>query len=140
MGYRWGVDFARPLPRTKKGNRYVLVMIEHFTKWLELVALPNKTSKLTARALLEGVLARFGAPAKVLTDQGTEIRGEFQTLLAHHGIDHRLASKEHPQSDGLAERMVQTMKRSLRKSLTKGAVKDSDLILPYVAVGYSNGH
>ena len=50
-------------------------MIEHFTKWVELVALPNKTSDLTARALLEGVLARFGAPAEVLTDVDRGQRG-----------------------------------------------------------------
>ena len=59
IGYRWGVDFAGPLPTTKRRNKYVLVMIEHFTKWVELLALPNKTSDLTARALLEGVLERF---------------------------------------------------------------------------------
>ena len=62
--------------------------------------------------------------------------GEFQTLLNKHEITHRLASREHPQSDGLAERMVQTMKRALRKCLLDGGGVDWDELLPYIAMGY----
>jgi hypothetical protein len=57
-------------------NRYVVVMIEHFSKWIELVSIPVKKSHHTAAAL-RGVLCRYGAPAEVLTDQGDEFRGEF---------------------------------------------------------------
>ena len=80
LGCRWRVDFARPMTTTCGGNWYVLVMIEHFTKWVELVALPNKTAALTTRAVLEGMLARFGAPAKILTNQRAELRGEFHAF------------------------------------------------------------
>jgi hypothetical protein len=38
LGYRWSLDFAGPLPVTPRYNKYVLVMIEHFSKWIELVA------------------------------------------------------------------------------------------------------
>ena len=120
LGYRWGVDFAGPMGFTKAGNRYVLVCIEHFTKWVEIIPLPSKSSGDAARGLLECVLSRYGAPGEILTDQGREFQGEFSTLIAKHEITHRLASKEHPQSDGLAERMVQTMKRALRKCLCDG--------------------
>ena len=136
LGYRWGVDFAGPLPRTKAGNRCVMVCIEHFTKWVELIPLPSKSSRDSARGLLEGVLSRYGAPGEILTDQGKEFDGEFQTLLSKHEITHRISSHEHPQSDGLAERMVQTMKRSLRKCLLDGGGEEWDEILPYVAMGY----
>ena len=47
--FRWGIDFAGPLPTTDRGNKYVLVCIEHCTKWVELVALPDKTSGTVAR-------------------------------------------------------------------------------------------
>ena len=124
------------MPTTKRGNKYVLVMIEHFTKWVELVPLPNKSADLTATTFLESVLSRFGAPAEVVTDQGSEFKGEFSDVLHHHGIDHRLASREHPQADGLSERMVQTMKLGSKKTLSKRAATDWDLILPYVAMGY----
>ena len=136
MGYRWGVDFAGPLATTPWGNKWILVCIEHFSKWVELIPLPSKSSANAARGLLEGVLSRYGAPGEVLTDRGGEFMGEFDALLAKHEITHRLASRDHPQADGLAERMVQTMKMSLRKCLCDGGGLNWDELLPYVAMGY----
>ena len=68
LGYLWGVDFVGPLLETAAGNTYVLVCIEHFTKWVELIPLPSKSSKDAARALLEGVQSRYRAPGEVLTN------------------------------------------------------------------------
>ena len=96
----------------------------------------SKSSRDAARGLLECVLSRFGALGEILTDQGREFQGEFATLVAKHEITHRLASREHPQSDGLAERMVQTMKRALRKCLCDGGGQQWDALLPYIAMGY----
>lgn len=62
--------------------------------------------------------------------------GDFQTLLTKHEITHRLAAREHPQSNDLAERMVQTMKTALRKCLLDGGGEDWDEFLPYIAMGY----
>ena len=58
LGYRWGVDFAGPLLQSTAGNKWVMVCIEHFTKWVELIPRPTKSSKDSARGLLEGVLSR----------------------------------------------------------------------------------
>ena len=44
LGYRWGVDFGGPLPRTSANNTMVIVCIEHFIKWIELIPLPSRTS------------------------------------------------------------------------------------------------
>jgi hypothetical protein len=65
-----------------------MIMIEHFSKWVELVTLPNKSSHNTNRAFLQQVLSRFGACAKCLTDQGLEFKGQFQDLFDHALIDH----------------------------------------------------
>ena len=130
------MDFAGPLTLTKAGNKWVLVCIEHFTKWVELIPLPSKSSRDSTRGLLQGVLSRYGASGEILTDKGAEFKGEFQKLLAKHEISHRLASREHPQADGLAERMVQTMKRALRKCLCDGGGEQWDELLPYIAMGY----
>jgi hypothetical protein len=137
LGYRWSLDFAGPLLVTRRHNKFVLVMIEHFSKWIELVALPDKFSEGTAYSFLDHVLSRFGAPTEVLTDQGREFFGAFQTLCEQAMIDHRTTSRDHPEADGLAECMVQTVKRGLRKySLKKGHHGDWDLQLPWLAMGY----
>jgi hypothetical protein len=130
LGYRWSLDFAGPLPVTPKHNKYVLVMIEHFSKRIELVALPDKFSEGTAYSFLDRVLSRFGAPTEVLTNQGREFLGEFQMLCEQAMIDHRTTSRDHPEADGLAERMVQTVKRGFQKySLNKGHHGDWNLQL-----------
>jgi hypothetical protein len=70
-------------------NVYIMIMIEHFSKWLKLVALPDKLSHSTSHAFLEQVLSRFGACVECLINQGSKFRGEFQDLLDHALIDHR---------------------------------------------------
>ena len=115
LGYRWSLDFASPLLPTSRGVKDILVMVEHFSKWIELVALSQNSSEMAATAFLDRVLARFGAPAEVLTDQGRDFFGASEELCMQTLIDHRTTSRDHPEADGLAERVVQIVKRGLRK-------------------------
>jgi hypothetical protein len=66
-----------------------MIMIEHFSKWVELVTLLDKSSHSTNQAFLHQVLSRFGAYAKCLTHQGSGFRGKYQNLFDHALIDHR---------------------------------------------------
>jgi hypothetical protein len=113
-----------------------MIMIEHFSKWVELVALPDKSSHSTSHAFLQQVLSRFVAYAECLTNQGSIFRGKFQDLLDHALNDHRQTSRDHPQADGLVERMVQTCKKGLRKICLTKNKEDWDLALLYIAMGY----
>jgi hypothetical protein len=131
--YRWGVNLCKMLHTSEDGDKYVVVMIEHFTKWVELV--PEKLSFYTAAAL-KGVLTRFGAPAEVLTDQGEEFQREFATLLQKLLIDLRTTSRDHPQSNGLAERMVQVVKGALRKNCITFNKQHWCRFLCWIAMGY----
>jgi hypothetical protein len=87
------------------------------------------------------VLSHFGAPAEVLTDQGTEFQGEFQVLCDKVLINHRTTSRDHPEVDGLAERVVQTMKKALHKyGLQNGHLGDCDIQSSWLAMGYRFSH
>jgi hypothetical protein len=136
MFYRWSCDLTGKLPQTSRGNVYIMIMIEHFSKWVELVTLPDKSSHSTSQAFLQQILSRFGACAKCLTDQGSEFRGKFQDLLNHALINHHQTSRDHPQVDGLAKRMVQMCKKGLWKICLTKNKEDWDLALPYIAMGY----
>jgi hypothetical protein len=52
MFYHWSCDLVGELPQTSKGNVYIMIMIEHFLKWIELVTLPDKSSHNTSQAFL----------------------------------------------------------------------------------------
>ncbi len=112
-----------------------MIMIKHFSKWVELVALSNKSSHSTNQTFLQ-VLSRFGACVECLIDRGSQFRKEFQDLFDHVLIDHRQTSRDHPQANGLIERMVRTCKKGLRKICLTRNKEDWDLALPYIAMGY----
>jgi hypothetical protein len=102
MMYRWGVDLCGPFSVSSRGNEFVMVCIEHFTKQVELMALPDKSAETTAYVFLSSVLGRYGSCAEVVTDQGSEFLGAFHNLLEECMIDQRTTSTNHPQADGLA--------------------------------------
>ena len=83
-----------------------MVMIEHFSKWLKVVAIPSKKFSETVRVFCPYLVCRYGVPAKVLTKQGTKFRVKFQEMLDETLIDHCRTLQDHPHADGLAERMV----------------------------------
>ncbi|KAJ9532872.1 hypothetical protein QJQ45_010969 [Haematococcus lacustris] len=135
--YRWGVDLAGPLPRTHRGNEYLLVCIEHLTKHVELVPNPDRLANTTTYHFHHQVLSCFGGIAEVLTDGGREFQGEFADLLQRHLTDHRVTFPHHPQADGLAERAVQPLKNALRKHIAvSGDPAAWDEPLPAIALGY----
>jgi len=106
MFYHWSCDLAGELPQTSRGNVYIMIMNERFSKWVEFIALLDKSSYNTNQAFLQQVLSRFGACAKCPTNQGSKFRGKFQDLLNHAFIDHCRISRDHPQVDGLVKKMV----------------------------------
>jgi hypothetical protein len=65
-----------------------MIMIEHFFKWVKLVALSDKSSHSTNQTFLQQFLSRFGTCVECLTDQGSKFRREFQNPLDHAFIDH----------------------------------------------------
>jgi hypothetical protein len=90
-----------------------------------------------AAAFTREVLTRFGVCAKVITDRGGEFGAEFQECLDVALIDHRSTSANHPPANGLSERIVQVVKRTLRKWCLGHAAEQWDLYFPWVAMGYN---
>jgi len=136
--YRWGVDLCGPFETTERGHKYVMVAVEHFSKYTLLIPLMDKHATQTAFAFEHHVLGRYGACAEVVTDQGSEWKGEFAALLANTLIDHRQTSASHPQANGLSERAVQTCKNALRRiQASRGGCREWDRHLPYIMLGYN---
>ncbi|KXZ57050.1 hypothetical protein GPECTOR_5000g1276 [Gonium pectorale] len=135
--YRWHVDLAGDLTPTPEGYRYVLVCVEAWTKHVEMIPLRTKGSQEVANAFLANVLARFSAPAEVVSDGGTEFQGAFAALLEQCFIDHRVTSPNHPQANGAAERVVQICKRALRKYCAEQGTTAAWVdYLPWILLGY----
>jgi hypothetical protein len=142
MFYRVHVDLMVDLPETAYGYKHVLLCIDAYSKWIELVPLRTKTSKEVTQAFKDHWLTRWGAPAQVVADQGGEFTGEklydFSKACAEWGIDRPPMSSYHPQSNGQVERLVRTIKSSLRRIIAANAGSTEGWIdhLQVAAMGY----
>ncbi|KAK3893289.1 hypothetical protein Pcinc_002845 [Petrolisthes cinctipes] len=67
---RVAVDIAGPLPHTDKGNRYICVAMDYFTKWPEAYAIPDHEAATVAQVLVDQFFYCFGMPQELHSDQG----------------------------------------------------------------------
>jgi hypothetical protein len=115
-----------------------MVGVEAFTKWVVLVPLRNKEPVTTAFAYQSAIYAYYGGCAQLVTDQGREWTARFDQLMQQLCIDHRTTSAYHPQSNGMAERTVATVKASLQKVCAAATDKLAwDWQLPAIMLGYN---
>ena len=96
-------------------DNYVLV-VDYFSRFPEVVKLTSTTSANVISAL-KSVFSRHGIPEIVRSDNGPQYASaEFSTFASSYGFQHVTSSPRYPQSNGLAERCVQTVKNLLKKS------------------------
>lgn len=107
---RVALDIVGPFPRTATGNKYALVVVDYFTKWPEVVPLPDQRATTIAKALLTEVVSRHGVPLELHSDQGRNFESAiFKQLMTLLGIKKTRTTPLHPQSDGLVERLIRTL-------------------------------
>ena len=132
-----GMDLLGPFPVTDKGNKYIIVMVDYLTKWVETKALPNGTAKEVALFFAENVVLRHGTPKSVITDRGKcFIASMTEHLLTILDIEHLKTTSYHPQMNGLCERFNHTLADMLSMYVNTDH-KNWDEILPYVTFAYN---
>ena len=130
-----GIDFLVPLP-VSNGNSSIALFGDHFTKWYEAVTLPDQTAEMTATALLEHWISRFGVPVSIHTDQGRNFESKlFQSLMQSLQIDKTRTTSFHPQSNAVIERMNRTLLNMLVKSVDD-FLSNWTQQLPYVMMAF----
>jgi len=99
------MDIFSPLPITSSGNRYLLVVVDCFTKWMETFPLRNPRTKTIAKIFVNQVIFRHCISLELHTDQGRNFESKiFQELMCLLGIKKTRTTPLHPQSDGQVER------------------------------------
>jgi len=111
--HRIALDTAGPLLETRSGNKYILVAIDHYSKWCEAKAVADHGAKTAARFLEDDLICRFGVPKFILTNNGGEWGAEFETMCKDYAIHHQRTAPQWPQCNGMAERMIKTLKHGI---------------------------
>ncbi|KRX36419.1 Uncharacterized protein T09_15470 [Trichinella sp. T9] len=105
------VDFAGPV-----NEKMFMIVVDAHSKWSEVLHMPHITTELTIESL-KAILARFGFPEVLASDNGTQFTAtQFTIFCAENGIRHVTSVPYHAQSNGQVEIFIDTFKRALKKS------------------------
>ena len=133
---RIDTDILGELPLTDKGNRYILVVSDYFTKWTEAFPMPNMEARTVADIIVREVVSRFGVPSSIHSDQGRQYESRlFSEMCKVLHIKKRRTTPYHPQSDGMVERFSKTLVRMLKSYITDHQ-SDWEEQLPFLKMAY----
>jgi transposase InsO family protein len=109
------MDILGPLPRTKHGNRFLLVISDRYYKVTKTIPLRTVTALSVSRAFCDHWAYVYGPPVSLLADNGPQLTANFfQAFCAELGIHKVFTTAYHPQSNGQVERYNWTILASLR--------------------------
>jgi len=90
------MDTVGPLPKTKAGNKYILVAIDHYSKWGEAKAVADHGARTAARFLEDDLICRYGVLGFILTNNGGEWGVEFEIMCKDYAIQHQRTAPQWP--------------------------------------------
>ena len=115
------IDLVGPMPITSLGNKWILVLTDHFTRWQDAIAIPDATAPPCARILDERVFCYMGLPEQLM-----------QELCMLWGVIKTHTTPYHPQANGVVERGNRGLGDSLRALLLTRGQEEWDLLLPQI--------
>ena len=108
-----GVEIMGPFPPTPRQKRFLLVIVDYFTRWIELFALRSITTTDIANILINEVICRYGAPSHILSDNGPQFVSQlFKEVCISLGINRKFTANYHPQTN-MTERVNRTLKAQI---------------------------
>ena len=133
---RVAMDLVGPWPRTTRGNKYILVIGDYFTKWMEAYCIPNIEAITVAEVFVEKFVSRMGTPKMLHSDRGTQfVSTLMQEVCRLLGIKKTNTAAFNPKSDGMVERFNSTMEAMIRPYVS-GCQRDWDEFVPLLTMAY----
>lgn len=138
MSVLFATDIAGPYPLTDKGNKYILVVADYFSKLTEIYAIQDIRAETVADTIFRGWIKRYGCPMQLHSDQGRQYESLlFQELCKLMEVKKTRTTPLHPRSDGMVERMNKTINDMLSKYI-KPHQRDWDEYLDYLMMVYNS--
>jgi len=132
------VDLTGPLPMSKMGNRYIMVIKDYLTKYVWLIPLKTKTAKEVAEAFVGEFVCHAGIPGRLVSDRGNEFVNQLLTNISRvMGLARISTTPYNPRSDGFVENHNKTLKDQLFHFVDNLKQDDWDSFLPTVQLMYN---
>ncbi|KAK3017710.1 hypothetical protein RJ639_003303 [Escallonia herrerae] len=114
----WGMDIMGPFPRATAQRRFVIMVIDYFTKWIEAEALATISEKKCEDFFWNAIVCRFGISCVLVTENGKQFDNPtFRTFCANLTIEQHFTSVAHPQTNGQTEVTNLTLFQGIKKKL-----------------------
>ncbi|GBG58619.1 hypothetical protein CBR_g19 [Chara braunii] len=138
-GQSVSMDFMNTLVTSKSGKRHIFVIIDRFTKYARLVAMP-KTARTdyVIKLFKDNWVRDFGLPKSIVSDRDVRFTSELWKKTAEQmGSQLQMTSRKHPEANGQAEQMNRVVQQLLRHYI-KPNQDEWDEQLPLIASLYNN--
>ena len=135
---RVAMDVMGPFIKSKNGNRYVLCMTDHFSKFSRAFAIPDQVAERVAKLFVREWVYMWGEPLSLHTDRGSNFESELMTQvckLLH--VSKTRTTAYHPQGNAQVERYNQTIADIVAKLTDKEEFTDWDEQLPIAVSAYN---
>jgi transposase InsO family protein len=127
------LDILGPFIPSAKGNLYILMIIDQFTRWIECFPLPHQSAEDVAQAFVFDFISHLGCPISIHTDQGRNFVSKlFSAVCELLQIAKTRTTPYHPSSNGQVERYNRTVLQLIRAFLKENQ-RDWDHYLPLLA-------
>jgi transposase InsO family protein len=137
---RMAIDIAGPFHPTQRENRYIMVVMDYFTKWACLIPMKEHNAQTCAKHLVEEVFCKIGIPREIHSDQGREFVSELiQEVCQLFQVNKAKTTPWRPQSDRMVERMNRTVGQMLRQYVSEHQT-DWDEWLSLCNLAYNSSH
>ena len=113
------VDCTGPLPITNSGNTHIIVLQDLFTRFTEIVPLPDIKASTVAEVVLNTWILRYGPMGLLLSDNGSEFSNKVLQLVCNILFVKKVfTTPYHPQANGQVERANQTLKKLIASQIS----------------------
>jgi hypothetical protein len=126
------VDTIGPLPPDEDGYCYIIVLVDSFTRCVELVPAKDCTAASAAKAIL--TILKYGMPKVIQSDNGPQYTADIvESMMKYFDIQHRYTLPHRPQANGIVERPIQEVMRHLKAIVLDKRVRNTwSVYLPFV--------
>ena len=135
----WGMDVIGPItPKASNGHHFIFVVIDYFTKWVEMTSYASVTKAVVARFIKKKIVCRYGLPERIIFDNGLNLNNDMVIeVCTKFKIKHHNSVPYRPKMNDAVEAANKNVKKIIAKAIE--TYKDWHEKLPFVLHAYQTG-
>ena len=114
----WGMDVIGPItPKASNGHRFIFVVIDYFTKWVEAASYASVTKSVVARFIKREIICWYELSKRIISDNGLNLNNDMVTeVCTRFKIKHHNSVPYRPKMNGVVEAANKNVKNIIAKA------------------------